>query len=57
MTNSFNIQDNEKVPIILSWLGRGGPQFMQTLNNEEQEKHKMSMGLFEVLNENVNTAN
>ena len=52
MTNSYNIQDNEKVPITLSWLGREGLQFMKTLS-EEKEKCETSMGLFSVLGEKV----
>ena len=31
MTNSYNTQDNEKVPFILSLLDREGLQFVQTL--------------------------
>ena len=50
MTNSYNIQDNEKVLGIVIWLGREVLQFVQTLNDEEQEKFKTSIGLLEVLN-------
>ena len=46
LTNSYNIQDNEKVPIILNLLCREGLQFTETLNDGEQEKYKTSMGLF-----------
>ena len=51
MTNSYNIQYNEKVPVILNWLGREGLQFLKSLNDEEQENFKKSMGFFEVLSE------
>ena len=51
MNNSYSIQDNNMFPIILNYFGREGLQFMQTLNDEEQEKCKSSMGLFEVLSE------
>ena len=53
MTNSCNIQYNEKVPIIFIWLGREGLQFMQVLYDEKQERFKTSMGLFEVLSEEI----
>ena len=43
-----------EVLIILNWLGREGLQVMQALNGEEQKKFKNSVGLFEVLTENVN---
>ena len=33
-----HFQDNEKIIILLNWLGREGLQFMQTLNDEEQEQ-------------------
>ena len=32
VTNSNNILHNEKVPIILNWIGRRGTTFMRTLN-------------------------
>ena len=35
MTNSYDIQDNEKIPIILNLLSRVGQHFMQTLNDKE----------------------
>ena len=47
------MQDNKKVPFVLSWLDREGLQFMQTLNDEDQEKCKTSMGLFKVLSEKI----
>ena len=51
MTYSYNIQDNEKVPVLLNWLGKEGLQFMQVLNDENKEKCKASKGSFEVLSE------
>ena len=51
MTKKYNTQDNQKVPVTLNWLGREGLQFMQTLNDEEHEKCKANMGVFEVLRE------
>ena len=39
MTNSSNIQDNEKVSIILNLLDRDELHFMQTLNEEEQQSY------------------
>ena len=53
MTNSYNTQDNKKVPIIFNCLGRAWLQFVQTLNDEENEKCKTSIWLFEVLSENL----
>ena len=43
--------------IIPNWLGREGLQFMQALNDEEQEKCKASMGLSEVLCEKFKLQN
>ena len=40
MTTIYNIQDDEKVPVILNWLGRKGLLFVQTLNVEKQENVK-----------------
>ena len=37
MSNKYNTQYNKKGSIILSCLGREGLQFVQTLNDEEQE--------------------
>ena len=54
LTNSYNIQDNEKVPVILNLLCREGLQFTETLNDGEQEKYKTSMGLFKVLSKEFN---
>ena len=34
----------------MNWLGCEGLRFVQTLNDEEEEKCKTSSGLFEVLN-------
>ena len=33
---------------MLNWLGHEGLIFVQTLNDEEQEKNRTSLGLFEV---------
>ena len=52
MTNTYNAQENDKVPSILKWLGREGLQFVQTLNDVEQEKCKTSKGLCKMLHEN-----
>ena len=46
MTNSYNMQDNEKAQTILNWPSREGQQFMQTFNDEKKEKYKTSMGIF-----------
>ena len=49
MTNNYNMQGSEKVPIILTWLGWEKPRFVQTLNDEDQAKCKTSMGFFKML--------
>ena len=51
MTNSYNGQENETVSIIQNWLGREGLQFIQTLNNDKQDKSKNNTGLSKVLSE------
>ena len=51
MTNSYKMQDNKKVIIIINCLGRRGLKFMQRLNDEELEKCKITMGLFEIPSE------
>ena len=51
MTNSYSMQGNKKVPVILNWLGRERLQFIQIFNDEEQEKCKTGKGLFKVLSE------
>ena len=52
MINSYDIQNKENIPVMLSWLGREGLQFVKTLKDEEKEKCKTSMGLFESLSQN-----
>ena len=51
LTNDYNIQDSDKVPIIMIWLGHKGLRLLQTLNGGEQQKCKTSSGLSEILNE------
>ena len=48
MTNRYNIQESERVLKILNWLGKERLQFVQTLNDEEQEKCRTSTGFLEV---------
>ena len=50
MMNNCSTQEIERVPIILNWLGWEGLRFVQTLNDEEQEKCRTSTGLFKVTN-------
>ena len=38
--------------MIFNWLSREGLHLMQTLDDEEEEKSKTSIGLFKVLIEN-----
>ena len=51
MTYIYNMQGNEMFLIIINWPGRERLQFIQTMNDEGQEKCKTTMGLFEVLGE------
>ena len=44
MTNTYNAQENDKVPIILKWPGRERLQFIQMLNYDEQDKCKTVQG-------------
>ena len=37
ITKSYNIDENEIVPIIMKWLGHEGLIFIQNLNDNEQE--------------------
>ena len=54
MTNSYNMQDNEKIQIILNWLGGEGLQFMQTLQccklrREQSAKAKEWIGYLSIM--------
>ena len=51
MTKNYDVSDSERVPIIMSWIGQGGFNFVQTLIDEEQEMCKNSAGIFSILNE------
>ena len=51
LLNHYHIQENEKVPIIMNWIGCKGFIFIQTFNDREQEKCKTSSRLFEMLSE------
>ena len=46
MTNNDNTKESERVQIILNWLAWEGLSFMQTLNDEDLEKCRISMGFF-----------
>ena len=50
MTKSYDISDNEGVPIIMNWLGCEGLHFIQTLANEELDTCKSSTDLFNIVN-------
>ena len=49
MINSYNVHEDNKVPIILNCLISEGLQFIQTPNNDKQDMCKTRLGLFEVL--------
>ena len=51
MMNSYNIGEDEKVPIIMNWLGCKGLNFVQPIADSEKEMCKISKGLFTVLSE------
>ena len=42
MTSNYNVQDKEKVPTMLNWLGIVQLQFQQPVNNEEKENVKLA---------------
>ena len=46
---SFDLNDEEKVPVIKNWLGREGLQFIQTVINIEKEACKGATGMFNTL--------
>ena len=54
MTNSYNIEESKKVPIIMNWLGCEGLRFIQMLTDDKQEKCQKSTGLSEVLSKTFN---
>ena len=41
MVNSYNTEENKKVPIIIKWLGCEGLGFVQTLTDNEKEKFQI----------------
>ena len=43
------INDEARIPVIMSWLGWEGLLFMETFTQEEKEKCKTIKGLFSVL--------
>ena len=48
LTNTYNIHKSKIVPnIIMNWLGHKGLKFVQTLNDTEQEKCRISVWLVE----------
>ena len=49
--NSYNIDENEKMSIIINSLGCEAPKYFQTLMNKKELKCKAGSGLFEVLKE------
>ena len=51
MTQSYNTEENERVPIILTLLGTEIFQFVQKPSGKEQERSKTYMGLFEIRSE------
>ena len=52
LTKYYEIHDTAKLPIVKSWLGKRGFQFIQTLNNAEKELCKTLKGLFDMLCKN-----
>ena len=46
--NRYIIEESEKAPININWLGSEGLQFMQMLTDNEQERSQASSWLFEV---------
>ena len=52
LTSIYNIQESKNVPILIKCLGHEGLRFVQTLNDEEKQKCKTSLGLFKVIRAN-----
>ena len=50
---SYNIQESEKVSIIINWPGCEGLKFIQTLNNTQQENYRTNACLFDVFSEKL----
>ena len=48
-TKICELTEEEKVPIIKNWLGRGGLQLIQTFTKYEKEAWKKVEGLFSTL--------
>ena len=48
---SYNTEENEKVPIIMNWLGHEGLRFVHVLTDNEGENCETSTELLEVLSE------
>ena len=49
--NTYELTEEEKVPIMKNWLGREGPQLVKTFMNTEKEECKMAKGLFLTLSQ------
>ena len=50
-TRAYELNNEEKVPIIKKWLGRNSSHFIQTFTNFEKEACKTAEGLFKMFGE------
>ena len=48
-TKTYELTDEEKVPVTKNWLGMEGLQLIKTCTNEEKEKCKTAKGLFSII--------
>ena len=46
--NSSNIQENEKVTIIMNLLVHDGVKFVQTINDTEPENARQALGCYKM---------
>ena len=53
LTNSYNIKESEKVPIIINLLDCEGLRPIQTLNDNKKENFKTSAWLVQMLTEKI----
>ena len=50
----YDLNDEEKVPVIKNWLGREGLQFIQPFTNTNNKACKRAKRVFNVFKQNSN---
>ena len=51
-TKTYELTEEEKVPILKNWLGREGLQLIQTFTSSEKDACNTAEGLFSSLSKN-----